>query len=73
MSDENCNVCGSPLSSLGGEGTALAQHILDHNDPHRTLELVPTIEIGIGAPSSARRATGGPTSTLTSPRSEFTS
>lgn len=54
MSDENCNVCGSPLSSLGGEGTALAQHILDHNDPHRTLELVPTIEIGIGAPSSAQ-------------------
>ena len=40
MSDENCNVCGSPLSSLGGEGTALAQHILDHNDPHRTLDLV---------------------------------
>lgn len=54
MSDENCNVCGSPLSSLGGEGMALAQHILDHNDPHRTLELVPTIEIGIGAPSSAQ-------------------
>ena len=54
MSDENCNVCGSPLSSLGGEGTALAQHILDHNDPHRTLDLVPTIEIGIGAPSSAQ-------------------
>ena len=54
MSDENCNVCGSPLSSLGGEGTALAQHILDHNDPHRTLELVPTIEIGVGAPSSAQ-------------------
>lgn len=54
MSDENCSVCGSPLSSLGGEGTALAQHILDHNDPHRTLELVPTIEIGIGAPTSAQ-------------------
>ena len=54
MSDENCNVCGSPLSSLGGEGTALAQHILDRNDPHGTLALVPTIEIGIGAPSSAQ-------------------
>ena len=54
MSDENCNVCGSPLASLGGEGTALAQHILDHNDPHRTLALVPTIEIGIGAPLSAQ-------------------
>lgn len=54
MSDENCNVCGSPLSSLGGEGTALARHILDRNDPHGTLKLVPTVEIGIGAPSSAQ-------------------
>ena len=53
MADENCNVCGSPLSSLGGEGTALAQHILDHSDPHHTLALVSSIELGLGEPASA--------------------
>lgn len=54
MSEENCNVCDAPLGAFGSQGGgALSQHILDRNDPHHTLDLVPGIELGIGAPASA--------------------
>ena len=54
MEDKNCEVCGSPVSSFDAEGTALAQHVLDRNDPHQTLALIPSVEVGMGPPSSVQ-------------------
>lgn len=46
---ENCPVCGLPTGA-GSGGDALANHINDYNDPHRTLALVPRTYYGVGAP-----------------------
>lgn len=58
MSTE-CETCGSPMSGLGTQAGALAEHVLNYHDPHHTLDLVPTVEVGLGNPGSAEGKLGG--------------
>lgn len=46
---ENCPVCGLPTGA-GSGSDALANHVNDYNDPHRTMNLVPRTYYGVGAP-----------------------
>lgn len=52
MSNEACETCGAKSVPLGTGSTALEQHVLDHSDPHQTLDLVPKVTLGSVPPSS---------------------